>query len=212
MTLVSDSHAMAAMLRRLHALNDAVTFWNEQRTFKLMVRNDPVDPETLACELVLVTDEDDDSMVELMALMSDGYLEEPGTFVLDTWSFSLDTFSAEDAARVAKAVNDAYGYRVCPCGKYLIKDDAGVCLYCQMTASAADRTSHFCPICCEEGREMHMTRMPCCSNHLHTHCLATWHHKSGDDRCPLCRQLGDVAVPSRPVSSHDLSSHNQSST
>ncbi len=186
--LISDPEAMAATLRRLHVLNDAVTFWNEQRSFKLMVRNDPVDAETLACELVMIVDEDDEAMGDLMSLMSDGYLEEPGTFVLDTWSFPFETFSSKDADKVAKAVNSAYLYRVCPCGKYLIKDEGGVCLYCQMTATADDRAVHFCPICCEEGRAMHMTQMPCCSNRLHTHCLATWHHKSGDERCPLCRQ------------------------
>ena len=127
-------------------------------------------------------------MLAMLDLTNDGYMDEPGTFVVDSWSFPAAEFGVADARKVSDAVNAAYLYRVCPCGKYLIKDDAAICLYCQMTATPSTKRVHFCPICCDEGREMHMTHTPCCRQFAHTHCLATWHHKSGDERCPFCRQ------------------------
>lgn len=189
--LVSDPEAMVATLKRLHALNDGVMFWNEQRTFKLMLRNDPVDAESVACELAVVVDEDDEHMMRLMEMTNDGYIDEPGTLVVESWCFPLADFGIEEAAKVQHAVNRTYLYRVCPCNKYLIKDDGAVCLFCQMTATPESRRWHFCPICCEEGREMHMALQPCCAQRLHSRCLDTWIHKSGDDRCPLCRQPPD---------------------
>ena len=183
--LVQHADSMASVLRRLHASNDAFLFWNEQCNFKLMLRNDPVDPETLACELAIVTDDTDSAIFELC---NDGYMDEPGTYVIDSWSFPLDSFGAEDATRVMHAVNDAYLIRACPCGRYQIKDDAPMCTFCDMTSGPAQRTTHFCPICCDDGLAMHMQRMPCCQQRLHRQCIDAWKAKSGDARCPMCRQ------------------------
>lgn len=185
--LVCDPQSMLGTLKRLHAINDAVLFWNEQRTFKLMLRNDPVDADTLACELAMVVPEDDDAMMHVFELTHDGYIDEPGTFILDSWSYNLADISAEEAAKVANVVNEAYLYKMCLCGNYLIKDDASMCVFCQMTSSAEDRLEHFCSICCEDGMARHMVRQTCCGQHLHNNCLTTWKTKSRDDRCPLCR-------------------------
>lgn len=187
MTLVADADSLLAVLKRLHALNDGVLFWNEQRSFKLMLRNDPMDADTVACELAMVYDDEDESFQRIIELANDGYLDEPGTFVFDSWSFPAADLCAADVAKVMHAVNRAYLYRVCPCGKYLIKDDAPLCVYCQLVSTPADRDTHFCSICCEDGISMHMQRQPCCRQHLHSHCLATWRAKSRNDACPLCR-------------------------
>lgn len=186
--LVKDADSMLATVRRLHVINDAVLFWNEQRSFKLMLRNDPMDAETISVELALVFDDDDEDMARIMELTNDGYIDEPGTFVLESWTFSSAEFGHDEAARIMRAINDAFLYRVCACGSYLIRDDAQICVFCCMTRSAEDKAVHFCPICHEEGMRMHMDHMPCCGQHLHRACLAAWKSKSGDDRCPLCRQ------------------------
>lgn len=188
MVLVHDAATMAAVLRRLHVLNDGVIFWNEQRSLKLMLRNDPVDCDTLACELALVSDEDDERAAKLLALANGGYMDEPGTYVLEGWSWPLADFDDAQAQSVLAAVNDAYLWRPCPCGEYVIKDDACMCVFCHMTSTPDSKREQFCPICCEDGMAMHMTRMPCCKQHLHVSCLDTWKAKSSDDRCPLCRQ------------------------
>lgn len=185
--LVSDPDSMFHVIKRLHGINDGVIFWNEQRSFKLMLRNDPVDPETVSCELVLVFDEEDGTMQHVLDLTNDGYIDEPGIFVLDSWTFQAAEFSLDDARKVMAVINDAYLFRVCPCGAYLVKDDASICVFCHMTSSPEDKLAHFCSICCEDGMAMHMKRQACCQQHLHAHCLATWRDKSGDDRCPLCR-------------------------
>lgn len=185
--LVRHAPAMASVLRRIHNNNDAVVFYNEQGTFKLMLRNDPIDDDTLACELAIVTEEED-GLARIFDFLNDGYVDEPNVYVMDSWSFPAKGFGTEDAAKVMAAVNEAYLYRVCPCAKYLIKDDAPMCTFCDMTSTSEDRDSHFCSICCDDGLAMHMTTMPCCSQRLHQRCLDTWAAKSRDDRCPLCRQ------------------------
>lgn len=185
--LVQDTHALLATLRRMHVLNDSVMFWNEERTLKLMLRNDPVDADTLACELAIVYDEDCDDMHKLVELNNDGYVDEPGTFVIDAWSFSATDVTPEDLAKAAQAIDNAYTLRICPCGSYLVKDDAAMCCMCHMTSTPGGRAPQFCAICHEDGLAMHMTGLPCCKKRLHGHCLQTWRTKSGDDRCPLCR-------------------------
>jgi hypothetical protein len=188
-TLIRDPAALCHALRRLHASNDGVVFWNHQRTFKLMLRNDPCDSDdALACELLMVFDDDDAAMTAMMELGGDAYMEEPGSYVLEQWGFKLDALDARAVEKVAAALNRAYLTRVCPCGKYLVRDDGGHCVFCQMTSTPEDRTKHFCSICCDGGLRMHMDLLPCCQQYLHRHCLATWRRKSGDTRCPLCRQ------------------------
>lgn len=186
--LLSDPNALAGALIRLHAHNDGVLFWNEQRTFKLMLRNDPIDADTLACELAMLADEDDTHMANLLDLTNDGYVDEPGTYVLDEWSFDMAEFGPQCVEPIMHAINRAYLYRVCPCGRYLVKDDADMCVFCHMTSTPSRKRTHFCSICCEDGLEMHMTQQPCCKQHLHAKCLSTWHAKSSCENCPLCRQ------------------------
>jgi len=194
--LVYDHLSMFHVIKRLHNVNDAVMFWNEERTFKLMLRNDPGDDASIGCELSVVFDEDDERMQRVLDLTNDGYMDEPGVFVLDTWSFPEAEFSYEDARKVMNAINNAYLFKVCPCGSYMIKDDSSICVFCQMTSTPQGRLVHWCSICCEDGMAMHMRQQACCQQYLHAKCIRTWRAKSGDDRCPLCRQPGvPVGVP-----------------
>lgn len=187
--LVSDAESMYTTLQRLHLINDGVLFWNEQRSLKLLLRNDPVDPDTVSCELAIMADDDDDELEKILELLtSDGYTDEPGVFVLDSWTFRAAEFDVEDARKVMSAVNDAYQYRICPCRKYIIKDEPLICTFCQMTRTAEDKQTHFCSICRDDGMRMHMQCQACCKQFLHKHCLAKWEEQSGDERCPLCRQ------------------------
>lgn len=185
--MVRDAFALLATLKRLHILDDGVLFWNEQRTFKIMLRNDPVDSETLACELAIIIDEDDDALAKILEMCSDGYMEDSCTYVAHTWSFPMEHFTVEEAAKIMHVLNEVHQYRACDCGKYIIKDEGTMCYFCQMTSSAPDRECHFCPICCEDGVAMHMVEQPCCKQRLHTRCLKTWKSKSNNDRCPFCR-------------------------
>lgn len=186
-TLVRDEGALYGVVKRLHNHNDAVTFWNEQRTFKLMLRNDPSEDDAASCELLVLWDEDDERMQRVVELISDGYVDEAGVYVLDSWQFPHADFQANDVRKMMHAINDAYLYRICPCGEYMIKDDAAVCVFCQMTSTPQGRHKHWCSICCEDGMAMHMRQQPCCQQYLHAGCMATWVAKSGDGRCPLCR-------------------------
>ena len=183
--LVRDPANLLDTLRRMRNLNDAVMFYNHESSLKLMLRNDPMGADTIACDLCIVPDAEEASMLEMHA---DGYLEEPTTYILESWSFDADKVVPQDLEKVATAINDAFLLKICPCRHYMIKDDGMYCYYCQLTSTPADRKRHFCPICHEDGVRMHMTVTTCCSQPLHRGCLATWHAKSGADRCPLCRK------------------------
>lgn len=183
--LVKDSTSLLAVLWRLRNANEAVLFYNRDGSLKLMLRNDPQDLDTLACDLCIVTDEEDDTMQRLLELHPDGYTDDPTTYVLDNWQFDASKVVARDMDKVVAAINAAHLLRVCPCRRYLIKDDAAYCFYCHMTSTPSDQQHDFCPICYDDGVRMHMTVLPCCSQALHRQCLSTW--KSKSDRCPLCR-------------------------
>ena len=185
--LVQELKSLLAALERLFLLNDSVTFWNADRTLRYGLRNDPCEEEgSVAFEFYVVVDEDDPHRA-LFDMSDDGYFDDDGSFVLNRWTFALASFGPGDAATVAGALNRAYLYRVCPCAKYLIKDDAALCVFCQMTATVADRAVSFCPICCEDGVAMHMTRSTCCQQAMHRRCLDAWHAKQTPHTCPLCR-------------------------
>ena len=193
--LVRDAGSLVSTCQRLSVSNDAVVFWNVDNQFKIMLRNDPVDHETLGFDISILTGEDDDDVEDLstvLALEHDGYFDEPGMFVLETLSFPRD--AAPDHPEVLKAmnaINRIYGYRLCPCSAYLIKDSletsASICAFCQLTATAAELEPVFCPICQDSTIRKHMTVQACCSQALHRSCLDTWLAKSDCTRCPLCR-------------------------
>lgn len=185
-TVVNDASSLLSVLWRLRNTNEAVLFYNQDASLKLMLRNDPQGMDTLACDLCIVADEDDDDMQRMLELHADGYADDPTTYVLDTWSFDASKVTVADMGKLVTAINEAHLLRVCPCRRYMIKDDARYCLYCHLTSTPADQQHHFCPICYDDGVRMHMTVMPCCNQPLHRQCLGTWRDKS--DSCPLCRQ------------------------
>ena len=193
-TLVKDARSLISTCQRLSVSNDAVVFWNVDNQFKLMLRNDPIDQDTCGFDISIMTGEDDDveDLSSVLALEHDGYFDEPGMFVLETMSFPRD--AAPEHADVVKAmdtINRIFGYRLCPCGSYLIKDsldtNATICTFCQLTATAAELEPVFCPICQDSTIRKHMTVQTCCNQALHRSCLETWLAKSDCTRCPLCR-------------------------
>lgn len=195
--LVRDKGAMLGVLQRLHVMNDAVVFWNLDKTIKLMLRNDPVDHETMGWDLsIMCGDGDETQPVDAaLDLEHDGYMDEPGLFVLDSGTLPFESGANDEAvAKVVSLVNRAYETVICPCGAYLIKDGADMCAFCQMTATPEDLRKEYCCICMDDGVAKHMATQPCCGQRLHRACLATWAAaRRGDDSggapasCPLCR-------------------------
>lgn len=209
--LVKDVQSMLACALRLHMSNEAVLFWNASREFRMMLRNEPLDPSTVAFEVCIVPDDDDDddadedednqsplSTSKVLEMEHDGCYDE-GLFVVETYSFPMDELvrrpeMLEDAR--AK-VNQVYNYAVCKCRSYLIKDGAKSCLFCQLTDDAgADSTEHFCAICHDSSSERYMAKQGCCGQMLHRACLAVWSATSKDARCPLCRRGSNQPPPS----------------
>lgn len=195
--LVKDCKSMLACVLRMHAHNDAVIFWNAARDFRMLLRNDPSDPGTIAFELCIVPDDDEDeddqgSLARVLQLEHDGYMDDDGLFVVDTFSFAMDEVArSPDLLEGAKAcVNRVHAYTLCMCGQHFVKDGATTCLFCQLTEDPAAPDAgarHFCAICHDTGPPRYMTKQACCSQMLHRACLATWRCTSGDTRCPLCR-------------------------
>ncbi len=198
-SLIRDSHSLLACLMRMRVTNDAVVFWNASREFRVMLRNDPVDEESgvLAFDACILPDDSDDEdddeggcpVRRALQLEHDGY-DEDGVFVVEAQSYRLEELTRRpdllDGA--VERINTVYNYVVCKCGDYFIKDGAPQCLYCQLTQdSAADATKHLCPICLETGPARHMARQPCCSQMMHSRCLAVWKSSGRNATCPMCR-------------------------
>lgn len=189
--LVHTDSALFASVLRMHLANDAVLFWNRTREFKIMVRNDPVDSETLSFQVCLVasgdTDDDDDGPLrKVLECECDGYYDEDGMFVAEDCQVALSEAARHpDALREARTkINAVWNYAVCPCGAYFVKDGAARCLYCQLTDDGSQE--HTCAICLESSIEKYMMRVPCCQQLLHKKCLERWQARQ-TERCPLCR-------------------------
>ena len=200
--VVRDIKRLRSTLRRLQASNDAVMLRNAEGTLKLLLCNDPdMDDEhdsvkTVYADLCIVVDEDE-AIEKALELEPSGYKSwhgETSVFVLDSFEVTMegsDKEVDEELQEVARCINTACRYRICPCGDYLIKDGADVCLYCDMTAGPGElEATEFCAICQDKGCRAHMVLQTCCNQTLHRGCLATWKTRGeGDtDRCPMCRQ------------------------
>lgn len=206
--LVKDARCLAAALTRMHAAraepdrqgsSDAVMFWNASRDFLIMLRNsydeddeddDDPDPNLRFEVCIMQPDDEDDALVEALELEHDGEREGDGTCVLQT--FSVPAARPEDLEPAREFINRVHAWELCKCGAYFIKDDAPLCLFCQMTDDAGDgpgAPDDACAICHERGLARHMRRQACCGASLHRLCLSKWATKSDDARCPLCRAV-----------------------
>jgi hypothetical protein len=195
--LIRDASAVLASLRRMRNTNDGVSFWNADRTIKFMLRNDseaydldPEPPDTdIHTDLCIVVDEDDATIAKVLELEHDGYFDEPTMFVLESYSVSPTDPADEELLDLIKKLNEAHKFRICPCGSYVIKDQAPQCLFCELTAEPGASKSEFCAICQDDGIAAHMTTQPCCTQPLHKACLSAWKDRQTGSSmtCPLCR-------------------------
>lgn len=181
--LATDVGSVMGLLKRLHFNGDNLSFENASNTFSIILRNDSTDSETLAFEMAFATE--DVALGKAIERAGIEYKEEPGTYVIDSWSFEADTFCQEDARVIMAALNRAYLYKTCPCGGNLIKDDAEICYMCHLRSDTEKKRRQYCSICREEGFAMHMKRQACCMQYFHARCIATWNEAGGT--CPLCR-------------------------
>lgn len=177
-------------LRRLHNHNDAVMFWNHDKDFRIMIRNDPCDDVTLGFEICIIADEDDDicNVLQLSCLGPAAYCEDD-TYVLETYSLSMEEVTAKPSLLepALECVNSIFNYSMCPCGDHLIKDDSAICYYCQLSSSVDDMTQAFCFVCHQTSIKKHMKLLDCCHQYLHRACLEKWENVAADASCPHCR-------------------------
>lgn len=190
--LVSDPKSFLKALARLHQNNDAILFWNVDDTFRILLRNDPVETDSYTFDLSILCDDDASEgwLQKLLQTDHDGYFEEDGVFTFETISVSTESDgSSDDTKHAMEQVNALWRYRVCPCKKYLIKDAEHICTFCEMTMTEADTVEEFCPICHDTAIRKHMIQQACCSQFMHNACLETWVSKTSDvpARCPMCR-------------------------
>lgn len=204
--LVSNVKCLLAALLRMHMGHQRQMFWNRTREFKIMLRNDPIDQDTLAFEILLVDDADEDEseggiLATLLELDADVWVGEEGEYVVENYAFDREEAVRDpDVLQNARAmINRVWDAAPCPCGKHLIKDGAPMCLFCQMTEDRLDSSTHQCAICSEAGVEVNMHVQECCKNRLHMFCLAKWHATQREPTCPLCRAPKDPGSPQNQV-------------
>lgn len=188
--LVTDATNFLRALRRLHDKNDGILFWNEEQSFKIMLRSDMINSETYNFELVIVYDPTEDlnfSFETLLEMEHDGFMDDDNcSFIMDDFEVNVGAQTTDDDVILAmKKINALYSTRVCPCFRYFIKDSVEeACPYCVLSASRQDDAERLkCPICQETSMGNQLSPQPCCKQSLHPRCLAAWHGKP----CPLCR-------------------------
>ncbi len=182
-------------LRRLKANNTAITFYNVDQSFKLMIRNDPSEEEDSAeiyidaCILNEVdSDEENEGWVNLVNLEHEGALDDEGAFVMDSFTILDGDPDTTDLLQAIDRINQLYAMTICSCGEHFIKDGADMCIFCEMSCTPADLETTFCCICQTETMKKNTILKPCCQKRIHTRCLRTWHKTSGKTLCPLCRK------------------------
>lgn len=188
MLVKEPSHLIAAM-DRLRRDNTGIVFRNCDDTFKILLRNDPdADAGMVAGDICIVHGEDDprDEIVRrVIDLDPDGYEDEHGTFVME--SFCFPRTDLEAATETALRLNLLFASPMCRCQMYLIKDRRPMCVFCTLTSTSEDLKPHFCCVCQDASPQMHMRLQSCCSQYVHPSCLTKWHTTSGKTQCPMCR-------------------------
>lgn len=194
--IIRDPDMLLSVLRRLNASNDgAICMFNTDRSFQIMLRCVDMgddDEDTIAFEVALVKGEemDDARWDEILQLEHDGYLDDDDmVFVMDEWTLSSRDPDRETLEEAVQRINSVQRMTVCPCNRYLIKDGGDMCPFCQLTCTPDDLVRAFCCVCLTETPQKHMPCQPCCSQRIHTRCLAQWYARSQTMQCPLCRRL-----------------------
>ena len=202
--IIHDPTIFLRSLRRLKATQTAITFYNVDHSFKIMIRNDPIDdddedddeentPKKFLFDVCILndvdSDEENDAWVNLIKLEQEGfYDEDDGTFVMENYSILDGDPDQTDLLDAVRRINQLYSMTICGCGEQFIKDTADMCIFCEMSCTPADLETTFCCICQNETVRKNTLLQPCCQKHLHTRCLHIWHKTSGKTQCPLCRK------------------------
>jgi hypothetical protein len=178
------------VIKRLHAENDGVIFKSKDETFKIMIRNDPEGGagRFAVVELVIVVDDSEDDLYDVLELDSNGWWddEDESSYIVESWEFDRKEPDEAELDEMFEYVNKVYNYVFCPCGKYFIKDGKDLCFFCELTSTEEKLKKFECPICMDEGHEMHSKTMKCCSNKIHINCHKQWYNK-GNKKCAICR-------------------------
>ena len=195
--LIKSFAAFSAVVDFLVKNNEAVVFYNANKEFKIVLRNDPImegDGGSCGLEVGILIDE---ATKNPIALETNGW-DDDDAFIIESAVFqqdvlSVDTTACEALGGIVNAVNTLYDWTICRiCAEHFVKrNDHDLCIYCRMTSKAGDLDATFCAVCQESGSKMLFERLPCCGNQLHKHC---WKKCVG--KCPLCRSSTAGSVSS----------------
>jgi len=202
--LIAEPQQLYKVLRHLDDTKDALIWWSEARTFRIVLRTTPDDDDDddrkndgtpIAAELCCyaglegASDEPDDIDAErdrqlilrrALNLEADGYWCDSAA---DHWvvgSYNVlppDNASEEnELMKCLEDVNALHTWSWCPCGTRILKDPhkEEMCCFCTLTSRKEDRASVFCGICNDKVAKMHAHTMRCCGQALKKTCLEEW--------------------------------------
>jgi hypothetical protein len=196
---VKNKDRFWSVLQRVHETNDAIVYENDERSFKFMIRNDPDGGagKFMVMDLAIIAPEDDERVQEALEYEHDGWWDDddPTTFVVESWEFEKAKPDQGELQEMMDYVNRTHEYKICPCGRYLVKDKKDACFFCEMTASDDDMKRETCPICLCDGFAMHMKRTKCCDQIVHRGCAKAWTLKGKTGTCALCRAPTQASPP-----------------
>ncbi len=187
--IVRDPDVLFAVLQRLKIADDAICMFNADRSFQIMLRYVDDDEDTLFFDVCLVKiDEMEDAQWDTIAQLEHGGFLDQDHLVMGEWHISMKKPNHEVLQEAIACINRLYATTICPCNEYLIKDGGDMCPYCQLTSTPQDLRPAFCCVCQSETPQKHTILQPCCSQRIHTRCLAKWHARSHTEQCPMCRE------------------------
>lgn len=190
MEIISNRDRFWSSLKRLYKNNDGIMFKNKDDTFKIMIRPDPDGSagHFVVFDLVIVFEESNTTLNKILELTTDGWFSEDNDmeYVVESWEFDKRNPDVSELKEMMEYTNKTYNFVFCQCGKHFIKDGGDMCVFCEMTGSDEDFEKFECPICMEEGYNMHSKLSKCCSNKMHKMCYDRW-YKEGNKKCAICR-------------------------
>ena len=192
---VTDPASFVRALRRVNASESSIAYDNEDGTLRFVIaHNDDGSAGKFMAFDVCIANTDSDGpagerLAAIMALDHDVQTDEfSDCYDLETFELPKDgPIDDEELQEMIDLVNKTYAYKICPCDKYLIKDKADLCFFCEATGDEAGLRKEQCPICLDDGYMMHLKKTSCCGQLVHRRCTKQWSNAGKTDKCALCR-------------------------
>lgn len=180
MLLVDEASCRSAVRRLLQC--ESATFLSRTGDFRFVLRGCQSEDEDDAgmIDICIFTDDSPVLRAACDSLCTDAESDDPDLFVVD--ELYVDVKRPKTVREFMDQVNQVYNYAVCRCATHFIKDNAAVCIPCELSQDSG-AFSIECPICTDAvTRKRWARKCERCEKSLCAMCFAKCNNV-----CPLCK-------------------------